>query len=78
MVNLTQGAFIKGLSTAISNASFNADVSNPEEDEDNIINLIDGMDEADAVNPFPTGSLLFKICAFIVKVRELSLLPGSY
>ncbi|KAF9506024.1 hypothetical protein BS47DRAFT_1399860 [Hydnum rufescens UP504] len=65
--NLAQGAFIKGLSTAISNASFNADVGNPEEDEDDIINLIDGMDEVDAVNPFPTGSLLFKIRAFIIK-----------
>jgi hypothetical protein len=71
MVNLAQGAFIKGLSTAISNTSFNADVGNPEEDEDDIINLIDGMDEADAVNPFPAGSLLFKIRAFIVKVCVL-------
>jgi hypothetical protein len=70
-VNLTQGGFIKGLSTAIHRASFNANLGDPEEDESNIINLIDGMDNADTMNLFPAGSLLFKICAFIVKVCKL-------
>jgi hypothetical protein len=70
-VNLAQGAFIKGLSTAIPSASLNTNIGNPEDDEGNIINLITSMDEADSTNPFPSGSLLFKICAFIAKVCRL-------
>ncbi|KAF9509178.1 hypothetical protein BS47DRAFT_1365449 [Hydnum rufescens UP504] len=66
-INLTQGAFIKGLSTAIPGASFNTDIGTPKDDEGDIINLITSMDEADSTNPFPTRSLLFKIYAFIVK-----------
>ncbi|KAF9512096.1 hypothetical protein BS47DRAFT_1363387 [Hydnum rufescens UP504] len=79
-INLAQGAFIKGLSTAIPGASFNTNIGNPEDDEGDIINLITSMDEADSTNPFPTGSLLFKIHAFIVKccqdvrIKELELI----
>ncbi|KAF9504730.1 hypothetical protein BS47DRAFT_1386180 [Hydnum rufescens UP504] len=79
-INLAQGAFIKGLSTAIPGASFNTDIGNPEDDEGNIINLITSMDEVDSTNPFPARSLLFKICAFIIKccwdvrIKELELI----
>jgi hypothetical protein len=71
-VNLTQGAFIRALLTEIPNTFLDTHVGNPDEDEEDILKLISGMDEPTASNPFPPASLLYKIHTFVVKASLYS------
>ena len=69
IVNLAQGAFIKGLSAKVATNPETADANDDDKEaKDDVLKLIaEDLGRLDECH-FPVGSLLYKICALVAKV----------